>query len=194
MSTYIYFTPEQVEQAQSVDLKDFLESRGERLKRSGSEYEWKNGSEKVTVRENKWFHQYDREGGKAIDFVRRFYNFDFPEAVQMLLGGQRDAAPNYFSMNLSKKATKPFVLPPENNDMWRVYAYLLKQRFIDRDIIHYFTHNKMLYEDAEFHNAIFVGFDENGIPKHAHKRGTLCVTLKSQTNRIYHPIRVEGVE
>ena len=41
MSNYIHFTPEQKEQAHSTDLVSFLRSRGETLKRSGSEYEWK---------------------------------------------------------------------------------------------------------------------------------------------------------
>lgn len=171
MSKYIHFTSEQIEQAQNINLVYFLESRGERLRRSGSEYEWKNGSEKVTIRGNKWFHQYDREGGRAIDFIRRFYNMEFPEAVQMLLGNGDGIIAESPSVS-HQKEIKPFILPPKNTDMRRVYAYLLKQRFIDRDIIHYFTHNKMLYEDAEFHNAIFVGYDESGIPKHVHKRGT----------------------
>lgn len=30
----------------------------------------------------------------------------------------------------------------------------------------------MIYEDAKYHNAVFVGFDVDGIPRHAHKRGT----------------------
>ena len=30
----------------------------------------------------------------------------------------------------------------------------------------------MLYEDAKYHNAVFVGYDAEGIPRHAHKRGT----------------------
>ena len=30
----------------------------------------------------------------------------------------------------------------------------------------------MIYESAEYHNAIFVGYDKNGKAVHAHKRGT----------------------
>lgn len=84
---YIYFTEEQREQARQADLVSLLKSQGERVKRSGSEYEWKDGSQKVTIRGNLWFHQYDREGGDAVDFVRRFYNKSYPEAVEYLLGG-----------------------------------------------------------------------------------------------------------
>ena len=33
-------------------------------------------------------------------------------------------------------------------------------------------HAKLIYEDKQYHNAVFVGLDENGIARHAHKRGT----------------------
>ena len=35
---YVYFTEEQKERANTVDLKDFLERQGERLLRSGPEW------------------------------------------------------------------------------------------------------------------------------------------------------------
>ena len=86
MSSYIHFTEEQKEQARQTDLCDLLRRQGEKLKRSGREYEWRDGSQKVTIRGNLWFHQYERIGGDAVDFVRRFYNMDFPQAVNFLLG------------------------------------------------------------------------------------------------------------
>ena len=57
--------------------------------------------------------------------------------------------------------------------MQRVYAYLMQQRFIARDIISYFARQNLLYEDAQYHNCIFVGLDDNGIPKHFHRRSTV---------------------
>ena len=56
--------------------------------------------------------------------------------------------------------------------MRRVFAYLIKQRHISPEIVAHFAKAKLLYEDAEYHNAVFVGKDENGIPRHAHKRST----------------------
>ena len=63
---YVHFTDEQKEQARQTDLCELLRSQGETLKRSGTEYEWKDGSQKVTIRGNLWFHQYDRQGGDSI--------------------------------------------------------------------------------------------------------------------------------
>ena len=169
MSTYVHFTETQREQARQTDLADFLRQRGEKLKRSGSEYEWRDGSEKVTIRGCLWYNQYEREGGDAIDFARRFFDCTYPESVRLLLGS--DAGTVCHGETITPPP-KPFELLKPNTDMRRVYAYLLKQRCIDREIINYFTHNKMLYEDAEHHNCIFVGYDENGIARHAHKRGS----------------------
>ena len=31
----------------------------------------------------------------------------------------------------------------------------------------------MIYESADYHNVVFVGYDSSGKPRHAHKRGTV---------------------
>ena len=169
MSQYIHFTEQQKAQARQTNIAELLRSQGETLKRSGSEYEWRDGSEKVTVRGNLWFHQYEQVGGDAIDFVRRFYNKLYPEAMEFLLGrsgGVLTVSPPV------QKEEKPFVLPPKNDNMRRVFAYLLNRRGIDREVLYAFVHKGMIYESADYHNTVFVGFDSNGNEKHAHKRGT----------------------
>lgn len=171
MSTeYIHFTAAQKEAARQTDLVALLQSQGERLKRSGKEYVWRDGSEKVTVRGNLWFHQYERIGGDAVDFVRRFYNMDFPQAVNFLLGNNSGALPQ--AEPVKREPPKPFTLPPKNDNMRRVYAYLLNHRGIDREVLSAFVHKGMIYESADYHNAVFVGYDEHSIARHAHKRGT----------------------
>src|SRR5699024_8311101 len=70
-------------------------------------------------------------------------------------------------------------LPPRHADMRRVFAYLINQRLIDRNIISFFAKEKLLYESSElsgdkrkeYHNAVFVGKDEDGNPCHGHKQG-----------------------
>ena len=73
---------------------------------------------------------------------------------------------------IKKEPPKPFMLPPKNENMRRVYAYLVNRRGIDRDVLYTFTHKGMIYESADYHNAVFVGFDKEDVPRHAHKRGT----------------------
>ena len=170
ISTYIHFTKEQREQARQTDLVNFLFSRGEKVKKSGSEYEWLDGSQKVTIRGHLWYHQYEQKGGDAIDFVRRFYKKDYAEAVEMLLNncdGQIITSPPI------EMSYKPFELPPRNDRMSRVFSYLLLTRGIDKDVLFEFVGQKMIYESADFHNAVFVGYDSSGKPRHAQKRGTV---------------------
>lgn len=170
ISTYIHFTKEQREQARRTDLANFLINQGEKVKKSGSEYEWLDGSQKVTIRGHLWYHQYEQKGGDAVDFVRRFYNKDYAEAVEILLdncGGQIITSPPI------EKEHNPFELPPRNDRMSRVFSYLLLTRGIDKDVLFEFVRRKMIYESADYHNAVFVGYDSNGKPRHAHKRGTV---------------------
>lgn len=169
MSTYIHFTEEQKTQARQTDIVSLLKSQDETVKRSGSEYEWKDGSQKVTIRGNLWFHQYDRVGGDAIDFVRRFYNKNYAETVEYLLGNDNGTL---ITSPPVVKEQKPFKLPPRNDNMRRVFAYLNITRRIDKEVLYAFMHRNMIYESAKHHNAVFVGFDKDGIPRHAHKRGS----------------------
>lgn len=167
---YIHFTAEQKDQAASVDLEEFLRQRGERFTPSGSELRL-NSDHSVTISGNEWYDHAARKGGGPISFVQTFYGLSYPEAVSLLLGGEQGR--NYPAAREKKpKPPKPFQLPPVNQDMRRVYAYLMKQRCIDREIIAHFARAGTLYEDAQYHNAVFAGRDECGIFRHAHKRST----------------------
>ena len=113
----------------------------------------------------------------------------FPEAVTRLLGEQGEII--YKTADIKEQGRrKPFVLPQKNSDMRRSFAYLIKQRHIDRDIIGFFARKKMLYESCElskdktkeYHNAVFVGIDENGIPRHGHKQGLYTKGKKFKGN------------
>ncbi len=170
MSEYIYFTKEQREQARRTDLANFLISQGEKIKKSGSEYEWLDGSQKVTIRGHLWYHQYEQKGGDAVDFVRRFYNKEYAEAVEMLLNNCTGQMITSLPIEREHKSIK---LPPRNDRISRVFSYLLLTRGIDKDVIYEFVRRKMIYESADYHNAVFVGYDSSGKPRHAHKRGTV---------------------
>lgn len=167
---YIHFTDDQKQRANSVDLVDFLQRQGEQLTRSGREWRWRR-HDSVTVRGNQWFRHSRKEGGHAIDFVQQFFNMSFPDAVMLLLGGESGIEWNQIDKS-TLPTKKDFVLPEANPDMRRVFAYLIKQRFIDQDVLSHFAHEKLIFEDKKYHNAVFVGLDESGAAKHAHKRGT----------------------
>jgi len=172
---YIHFTEAQKQAAKQIDLAAFLQSRGEQVKRSGSEYEWVGHH--VTLRGNQFYDQYEQRGGTAVDFAREQYGLSYPEAVQTLLqltgdNGQLTVKEPHHNCHLSTVNSQLFSLPPANDNMRRVYAYLIKQRCIDRDVLYHFAHRGLIYEDAQYHNAVFVGTDKDGHPRHAHKKST----------------------
>ena len=177
MGTYVHFTEEQKYRANNVDLADFLLRQGEKLIASGREKRLVS-DRSITVRGNEWYDHSKERGGYAIEFVKNLYNLSFPEAVTLLLGGEQGV--EYIPAKKKRQEEpKPFKLPNAHSDMRRVYAYLVKTRKIDRDVVSFFAKEKLLYESCEkskdgnkrYHNAVFVGLDEHGIPRHAHKRG-----------------------
>ena len=178
---YIPFTDEQKQLANSVDLAEYLRVRGEKLERAGIEhkliyYDSSGKHDSITIRGSKWFDHKNQTGGGAIKFMQEFYGMDFQTAVQELLG--RSIPPLSNSPPKSdkqKQKTREFKLPEPNSDMHRVYAYLIKQRFISAEIITHFAKQHTLYEDKNHHNAVFVGLNENGEPKQAHKRSSNSV-------------------
>lgn len=167
---YVYFTDDQKQRANAVDLEDFLTRQGEKLLRSGREKRL-TSDHSITVRGNEWYDHAAEKGGCAIDFVQMFYGRSFPDAVTMLLNGEQGQAYRPSEQRKSEPP-RPFVLPEANHDMRRVYAYLTRTRCLDREVVSAFARMKMIYEDARYHNAVFIGFDKDGIARHAHKRGT----------------------
>ena len=174
---YIPFTDEQKVLANSVDLEEFLRMRGEKLERVGIEhkliyYDSSGKHDSITIRGSKWFDHKNQIGGGAIKFMQEFYDMDFQTAVQELLGQTVTPLSHSPPKVSAKEEKKEFRLPEANTNMHRVYAYLIKQRFISPDIISHFAKQHTLYEDKEHHNAVFVGVDENGVPRQASKRST----------------------
>lgn len=170
VSGYIYFTEEQKQRANAVDLEDFLARRGEKLLRSGRDKRL-DTDHSITIRGNRWYDHAAEKGGCAIDFVQMFYHMTFPEAVGLLLGGEQGEVYRR-AQDKQPEPPKPFVLPKAHTDMRRVYAYLTRTRCLNKDIVSAFVKAKMIYEDAKYHNAVFVGYDAQGTARHAHKRGT----------------------
>lgn len=174
---YIPFTNEQKILANSVDLEQFLRMRGEKLERAGREHKliYYDGSGKhdsITIHGSTWFDHKNQVGGGAIKFMQEFYDMDFQTAVQELLGHTVTPLSHSPPKVSAKEEKKEFRLPEPNSNMHRVYAYLIKQRFIAPEVITHFAKQHTLFEDKEHHNAVFVGVDENGVPRQAHKRST----------------------
>lgn len=167
---YIHFTEEQKLQANQVDLAEFLRLKGETLIRSGPEFRL-SSNHSVTIRGNEWYDHAAEKGGGPVTFLKKFYGMNYAEAVLALL--DKDVSQLCPQVTTPReKVKKPFELPPANDTNRRVFAYLLKHRHLDREVLTTFVRQGLVYEDQKYHNAVFVGRDKDGTARHAHKRST----------------------
>ena len=162
----MFYSQEQIDRANTVNLEEFLRSQGETLVRSGKEFRWK-AHDSLTVRGNKWFRHSNTTGGYPIDFVMEFFGKSFPEAVEMLIretgAGQKETV----------TAPSPEFHPPIRNvTAVNALNYLTKERGIGEDLVRIFMDAGDLYEDVKHHNVVFIGRDEHHVPRYAHCRGT----------------------
>ena len=118
-------------------------------------------------------------GRNVIDFVCERDNCEFKQAILKLMYELNIDTSNYKTV-IPKSDVKPYektpqekqiILPPKNNESKRVFAYL-NSRYIDKEIINYCLNNNLIYEDAEHHNTIFLGYDENNKVKFGCARAT----------------------
>lgn len=161
------YSDEQIVVANNVDLVNFLKMQGESLMKSGKDMRWSRHTS-VTLRGNRWYEWKSQEGGYPIEFLKKFYQYDFKQAMDVLLSalGEVGQTPTV------QEEPKEFILPPKNEIMQRTYGYLMNTRFIDKEVIDEFVKEDLIYEDSKYHNVVFVGYDEDGIARHAHKKST----------------------
>ena len=161
--------------AKNTDLPDLLAHLGYSLKRLGRYYTTRE-MDSIRVKDCRTWTRYSNgTGGDAITFLQTFEGKEFREAVEYLLdfnGRSRNSPRASRPRPLPVEEDRPeFALPPANGDNRRVFAYLRK-RGIAPQVIRSFLNAGLLYEDAKYHNCVFVGRDSTGQPKFASKRGT----------------------
>ena len=164
------FSDEQLQRASGIDIVAMLQGQGEKLKKQGRVYRWMRYDSTVIDR-NRWYRHSREIGGGPIQFMQHFYGMDFVEAVKYLLGGEEGA--EFVQASRTPEPKLPFVPPQLSKNMHRTFAYLIKTRKIDADIVQYFVNEKKILETEEYHNTAFCGYDEKGEMKQMHLRSTL---------------------
>ena len=167
---YKKYSEQEITRAAETDLVDMLRRQGEELKSVGSEYEWKHGADRITIRGGQWYNHYEQKGGNAIKFVQEFFGKNFKESMEYLLGSSAGELKQAKPM---EQKPKGMLQPPARcESMRRVYAYLLSKRGLDKDVVAAFAKQGLIYESQDYHNAVFVGEDKNGKIQHISMRGT----------------------
>lgn len=164
------FSDEQLQRASGIDITAMLQGQGEKLKKQGRVYRWMRYNSTVIDR-NRWYRHSREIGGGPIQFMQHFYGMDFVEAVKYLLDGEEGA--EFVQASRTPEPKLPFTPPKLSKNMHRTFAYLIKTRKIDADIVQHFVNEKKILETEEYHNTAFCGYDEKGEMKQMHLRSTL---------------------
>ena len=169
---FVYFTPQEKETARNADIAEILERQGERLKRSGSEYEWGEGSERVTIRGNLWYHQYEQKGGNTVSFVQKFMDKTYVEAMKFILGDGAGEIKQVEPKQAKPKEKRAFEPPALAEEPRKAYAYLNVRRGIPKEVLVPFFKKKLIGETKKYANVAFMGYDIGGNLKHVNLRST----------------------
>lgn len=165
-----FYCEEQLEAARQMTAIEYLQRyQPYRLKKSSARNEWEltdHDSFKINGITSKWHWKSRDIGGiSALNFLIKVDGMEFQEAVELLL----QETPSYIPPP-KEKEKKPFVLPERSRSCGRVQGYLNK-RGISDDVICYCRRLGILYESVPYHNAVFVGMDEEHRPGYAFLRG-----------------------
>lgn len=181
-NSYNFFQVQRNQIISGIKIVDYATEIGFSIVRKGKYFSLKEHDSVIIDSDKNCFWQNSKagnghsvgRGGSVIDFAVQFTNQseaeilrDFRNRVQNLSFSMKQ----HISVKEKEEQKKELVLPKRADNMKRVYAYLLKTRFLGQDIVQDFVNNKMLYEEKNNHNCVFVSFEE-GIPVFASKRGT----------------------
>ena len=168
----MWVTPEQIEKAKQMDLLTYLQSyEPGNLKKISHDTWCTKEHDSLKISNGKW-HWFSRHiGGKtALDYLIKVKGISFVKAVEIITGYAAVLPPVYTGIEKPIEPKK-LELPLYNEDICEVRRYL-KGRGISDTVIDYCHENKMLYEDAKYHNCVFLGYDGN-TPKYGAVRSTV---------------------
>lgn len=175
-ANYRRFTEEEIKRANSVDLLMLAKQYGYETEKGGKNaiHLKKSGGLYIFPNENCFYHhtsdERHKEGG-AISFVMHQEGMPFGEAVGKLLNE------DYVIYQAEQKAYAPephriVTLPDKAQNFKRVYWYLVSVRGVDSQIVSALMNEKKVYQEAEFSNAVFVGYDRDGTARYCSMRST----------------------
>ena len=166
-----YIAPEVITEAKRMDLLTYLREYepGELVKFSSNTYTTRT-HDSLKISNGKWMWWSRGIGGKsALDHLIKVRGMDFVEAVQTIMGNGSVSFPT--CENINSYEEQPLLLPEKSPTADVVFDYLFG-RGIDFEIINYCLEQELIIESLPYHNAVFIGYDENKEPKYAAYRAT----------------------
>lgn len=178
-----YIPPDQLAHAREMDLLTYLQryEPDELVHFSGNTYTTKT-HDSLKISNGKWCWWSRGIGGStALDYLIEVRGLTLPEAVSAITGteitqhSRERPIRAIYPAAVPPPAPIPFTLPPRHADNRRVFAYL-SSRGIAPEIINHCIKHGQLYEDAEHHNCVFVGF-QGKTARYGALRGSLSESV-----------------
>ena len=167
-----YLSAKAIEQARHTDLLSWLQYNepGNLVKLAGDSYCTKE-HDSLKISNGKW-HWFSRGigGVSALDYLIKVKEYSFPQAVEAIVDGAAMKMPP-FTYAPKEQKLKRLLMPEMVPNPENAKAYL-EGRGISPVILEYCIRHSLLFETANFNNAVFVGYDPSGIPRCASIRGT----------------------
>ena len=166
-----YIAPEVITEAKRLDLLTYLREYepGELVKFSSNTYTTRT-HDSLKISNGKWMWWSRGIGGKsALDYLIKVRGMDFVGAVQTIMGNGSVSFPTCENIKIYEE--QPLLLPEKSSTTDVVFDYLFG-RGIDYEIINHCLEQELIIESLPYHNAVFIGYDENKEPKYAAYRAT----------------------
>ena len=166
-----YIAPEVITEAKRMDLLTYLREYepGELVRFSSNTYTTRT-HDSLKISNGKWMWWSRGIGGKsALDYLIKVRGMDFVGAVQTIMGNGSVSFPT--CENIKSHEEQPLLLPEKSPTADVVFDYLFG-RGIDYEIINHCLEQELIIESLPYHNAVFIGYDENKEPKYAAYRAT----------------------
>ena len=201
-----YVSKDMINKAMQVDLLEYAKSLGMEFETRGrnNTFYQKGHSLNITRSKNMYYRFSTGKGGNVINFAMEQNGWTFQQAVRSLCGEEiQKSVPKqtYIPAKQIPEHKEKMILPKANSDARRAFAYLVKTRHIDSQIVTQLMREHKIYENDK-HSCVFVGFDKNGQAGYASVRSTYtmgnsyrgdvknsdkrhCFTLNGKSDSVY---------
>lgn len=156
-----------------LDLLTYFKNYGpdELIRNGRNESYYLRHHDSLKLSNGMWYWWSRGIGGKtALDYLIKVEGFTFKDAAIYLKELIQDHPPTkYYS---SRKMNLPLRLPERNDNQNKAIDYLVNVRGINENLVKELIEKGMIYEAKHSHDVVFVGYDENYIPRFACLRST----------------------
>lgn len=167
-----YIAAEDVAKAKEMDLLTYLRNYEpqELVHVSGNTYCTRE-HDSLRISNGKWCWFSQGIGGRsALDYLIKVKGIPFTQAVEIILGREAEKPPVFYRQKERKHTN---LLMPELSETTDCVEKYLQDRGIHPVIIRYCLDNRLLFESADYHNAMFVGYDKDGKARYGALRSTV---------------------